>query len=186
MNISVNLDNLSLSGYAYIEADGLGLDVPAWISDEDSITLGEIASILQGGCDGAAYMPTVTYTTANDTMHEHGDDVLDYIESVLGELPACTGESWKGIAVYYLSYAVELWCSIIEEEALDELGQVVEDEVQAVRDMWPDILQMVVDQYGEGDTIAVREAFNDWTDSLCKDGIISDYVYNNIDLDDIE
>lgn len=184
MKISINLDNLSLSDYGDLEADELSLDVPAWISDEDNITLGEIAGIMQGGCAGYAYMPAVTYAIANDTMHEHGDDVLDYIESVLGELPACTGESWKGIAVHYLSTAIELWCVSVEEDALAELESVVEEEVQTVRDMWPNILQMVVDDYGWDDTIAINEAFNDWTDSLCQDGDISDYVLNNVTLED--
>ena len=51
---------------------------------------------------------------------------------------------------------------------------------------WPEIRDMVDAQYppdenGNVDLPARREAFNDWTDSLCKDGIISDELYNEIE-----
>ena len=98
----------------------LGIDVPAWI-DQD-ITATDVESIVQGGCESGAYMPAVTYHIANKTMSEHGDDVLEYIENVLGELPSITGESWSGIAVKFLSCAVELWAS----SALDEIEEMEE------------------------------------------------------------
>ena len=34
------------------------------------------------------------------------------------------------------------------------------------------------------DKPAIRELFNDYTDSLCKDGLITDYQYNNMILTD--
>lgn len=37
------------------------------------------------------------------------------------------------------------------------------------------------EQYGEEDEIALREGFNEWTDTLCKDGQISPELYNSID-----
>lgn len=97
------------------------IDVPAWI--EQDITAVDVAAIVQGGCASGAYMPAVTYHTANDTMAEHGDDVLEYIEDAIGELPNVDGESWKGMAVKYLSAAVELWAHSIE----DELTNAIED-----------------------------------------------------------
>lgn len=97
------------------------INVPAWINQD--ITAYDVAAIVQGGCASGAYMPAVTYHTANDTMAEHGDDVLEYIENTLGELPNVDGESWKGMAVKYLSAAVELWCGSIE----DELADAIED-----------------------------------------------------------
>ena len=45
-----------------------------------------------------------------------------------------------------------------------------------------DILPMVQEaheQDGEPDWPARREAWNNWTDSLCKDGLISDWQYHN-------
>ena len=70
-------------------------------------------------------MPAVTYYQALATMAEHGDDVLEYIEDTLGEIPAPkAGESWSGLAVFYLSMAVELWAgdvmSQLESHDLDE------------------------------------------------------------------
>ena len=85
-----------------------GIHVPEWI-DQD-ISAQTIAAIQQGGCASGSYMPAVTYHTAAQIMAEHGDDVLEYIESVTGELPTPPRDSsWGGIAVFFLSYAVELW-----------------------------------------------------------------------------
>lgn len=93
-------------------ADLLDCEIPAWIEqDIDAMT---IASICNGGCASGSYMPAVTYWKANDTMANHGDDVLDYIVEQLGELPAIPkGESWAGMACFFLSYAVELWAGDI-------------------------------------------------------------------------
>ncbi len=41
-----------------------------------------------------------------------------------------------------------------------------------------EILPLVIEQYGEDDQPAINEAFNDWTDSLCKDGELHDEQYN--------
>lgn len=94
----------------------LDIDAPAWI-DAD-ISPADVAAIVQGGCASGAYMPAVTYWQALETMTRHGDDVLQYIDDALGEVPAPKrGESWGGIAVHYLSTAVELW-------AHDIMGQL--------------------------------------------------------------
>jgi hypothetical protein len=94
-----------------------GVEVPAWI--EQDISPYDVAAIVQGGCASGAYMPAVTYATAQEIMNEHGDDVLDYINDVDPGLLVIPGDviegtSWAGIAVYYLSVAVELWASDAE------------------------------------------------------------------------
>ncbi len=90
------------------------VDVPAWIQQD--IDTSDVAAIVQGGCASGAYMPAVTYATAAEVMAEHGDEVLAFIEGTYGELPAPRdGESWRGIAVHYLSMAVELWASSVIE-----------------------------------------------------------------------
>ncbi len=98
------------------------LKVPAWI--EQDISPYHIAAILQGGCASGAYMPAVTCHQASATMNEHGDDVLDFIQDSQGELPNVPQDtSWSGMAVFYLSYAVELLANSIKEEieaVLDE------------------------------------------------------------------
>jgi len=99
------------------------VDVPVYI-DKD-ITGCTVASIIQGGCASGAYMPAVTYYDARQTMSEHGDTVLQAIEDNYGELPQPqAGESWSGMAVFYLSCAVELWAHGIE----DELTEAIETE----------------------------------------------------------
>jgi len=92
------------------------IDVPEWISQD--ISPNDIAAILQGGCASGAYMPAVTYFDANQTMYQHGDDVLEYLQENYGELPKPSDiESWSGMAVHYLSCAVELWASTNEDWA---------------------------------------------------------------------
>ena len=41
-----------------------------------------------------------------------------------------------------------------------------------------EVLPLVVDQYGEDDQPAINEVFNNWSDSLCKDGEIHPEQYN--------
>jgi len=57
-------------------------------------------------------------------------------------------------------------------------GVMTEEEVQA--DFKENILPLIIEQYGEYDEIAIDTEFNDYTDSLCKDGQITDWLYNNI------
>lgn len=90
---------------------------PAWI--DEGLEYYDIEAIQQGGCASGSYMPAVEYYNASKIMAEHGDKVLDYIEENLGEMPSPPkGESWSGIAVFYLSYAVELWAASFD---LDEV-----------------------------------------------------------------
>jgi hypothetical protein len=94
---------------------GFDIDVPSWI-DQD-ISPYDVAAICQGGCASGAYMPAVTYHTARETMNEHGDNVLQYIEDSYGELPQPPADtSWDGRACFFMSVAVELWASMAESE----------------------------------------------------------------------
>ena len=96
------------------------VEVPRWI--EPTITCADVAAICQGGCDSGAYMPAVTYHMAADTMRDHGDDVLQYLEDGFGELPKHHNDiSWSAIACFYLSCAVELWAAgTLEAMEFDE------------------------------------------------------------------
>ncbi len=81
---------------------------PQWITEE--LDQDDIQAINQGGCASGAYMPAVTDHQALKTMSEHGDDVLEYIDNQLGEIPAPANlDNWSGMAVHYLSTAVELY-----------------------------------------------------------------------------
>lgn len=82
----------------------------------------DIEAIQQGGCASGAYMPAVTYYNARQVMAEHGDGVLDYIGEHYGLENATipSGSSWSGIAVFYLSTAVEIWASTFDLDDLDD------------------------------------------------------------------
>lgn len=110
----------------YFAAADMTANVPAWI-DQD-ITPADVAAIIQGGCASGAYMPAVTYYTAKQTMAEHGDEVLEYIEDHLGELPSVEGGSWSGIAVLFLSTAVEIWAGSIADALLTALETIEGDD----------------------------------------------------------
>lgn len=43
-----------------------------------------------------------------------------------------------------------------------------------------EIAPAVVEMYSADDEIALNEEFNNWTDSLCKDGVISEEIYNEV------
>lgn len=90
------------------------ITVPEWINQD--ITPADIAAINQGGCASGAYMSAVTYSVALEVMHNHGDDVTEYLHDTLGDMPDLASSNvfrmdWSGIAVYYLSCAVEVWAS---------------------------------------------------------------------------
>jgi len=104
----------------------LGIDVPRWI--DQNITPYDVAAILQGGCASGAYMPAVTYYQAIKTMGEHGDDILDYIRDIVGEImwPGAD-ESWGSMACYFVSTAVELWASSVEDDLESKLDDLAGD-----------------------------------------------------------
>lgn len=96
------------------------IEIPPWIDPD--IYVAQIAAILQGGCASGAYMPAVCYPDARRTMAERGDDVLAYIEESYGDIPAPkSGESWSGIACYYLTMAVELWAGSVAQNLADTI-----------------------------------------------------------------
>lgn len=60
----------------------------------------------------------------------------------------------------------------------EDNGQIAsEDELSKRFD--EEILPLMLETYSEDDSIAISEAFNDWTDSLCKDGEIHPAQYDS-------
>lgn len=91
---------------------------PIWITHD--LGIADIQAIQQGGCASGAYMPAVTYWQAAQIMETYGDDVLQYIDDTLGELPTVpNGISWSELAVFYLSCAVELWAGQFDLSGID-------------------------------------------------------------------
>lgn len=95
--------------------------VPDWINE--SIAWYDVAAIQQGGCASGAYMPAVTYYQAAKVMSDHGNDVLEYIVTTIGELPPVPSDtSWSAIAVLFLSAAVELWANEVAEAYAEDIA----------------------------------------------------------------
>lgn len=53
------------------------------------------------------------------------------------------------------------------------------DAERMLSDMFADMCQDIGIDYGD-DAVAWREFFNDWTDMLCKDGLICDASYQDL------
>jgi hypothetical protein len=115
--------NINLWDFDDIEIVDLGVDVPGWIRSD--LTPYDMAAILQGGCASGAYMPAVTYRDAKDTMASWGDEVIEYIGDRAPEEGPDAG-SWGSLCCYYLSLAVELWCSDNEYEVKQALRRLRE------------------------------------------------------------
>lgn len=92
---------------------------PQWLVSMDAIdTIGEIQAVLQGGCESGAYMPACTYHTALATMNEHSNEIFDFIQEQIGELPQVPDryQHWAGMASFYCIVAVEAWCQQFSNE----------------------------------------------------------------------
>lgn len=67
--------------------------------------------------------------------------------------------------------------AIVENWAYDNGAISSEQELSDIFDD-SDIPQMVIDEYGADDIPAMSEAFNNWTDMLCKDGELHETQYH--------
>lgn len=63
----------------------------------------------------------------------------------------------------------------------DELN--TEESRKVIQSFGENVLPYILEQYGVDDDPAISEGFSDYTDSLCKDGEISEETYNNITFD---
>jgi hypothetical protein len=52
---------------------------------------------------------------------------------------------------------------------------------QAVEVFTKTHLPYVIAEFGDDDAIAKREAWNNWTDAICKNGVITEWQYDNWD-----
>ena len=66
---------------------------------------------------------------------------------------------------------------IIEDFAASEGLISSEKELSEMFD--EEVAPSVIEQYGEDDTIAMDEAFNNWTDALCEEGELHEEQYNS-------
>lgn len=66
---------------------------------------------------------------------------------------------------------------VVELYAEDNGMIATEEELSKLFD--EQVAPMVIEQYGENDSVAMNEAFNDWSDGLCKDGEIHAEQYNS-------
>jgi len=64
------------------------------------------------------------------------------------------------------------------EEWAEECGLIASEyELSALFDQ--EIAPIVIEQYGENDEPAMSEAFNNWSDGLCRDDVLHELQYYN-------
>jgi len=66
---------------------------------------------------------------------------------------------------------------IIEEYA--SINGLIASEAELSERFDNEILPLILETYDEDDAPAIYEGFNDWSDSLCKDGELHEEQYNN-------
>ena len=64
-------------------------------------------------------------------------------------------------------------------ELYAEDNSMIASEAELSKRFDEEVLPGVLEQYSESDSVAINEAFNDWTDMLCKDGEIHEAQYNS-------
>jgi len=85
----------------------------------------------------------------------------------------------------FAEFADKHGITIGEARAIPTRSEVIEETESDLRRRFIEEIQPhVIEQYGESDTVALNEAFNNWTDSLCKDGEISEEAYNQVSRTD--
>ena len=117
-------------------------ELPEWIDGECLPDDGEdlacwIRDLAYGGCESGQYMPAVTYRTARQTMLDHGDDVLTFIEDCGCEVPSLThGMGWDVYACNVLSFAVELYFAGIDEDDILTQDDIDEHNAEMLAEKW--------------------------------------------------
>jgi len=95
-------------------------ELPSWWPD-DNLTLADIEGIQRTRRAGQAYMSAVCYASALSHMDCCGDDVMKFIEDMLGGIPILQKTiSCSGLAVYYLSLAIDLYCQQFDTKEIKE------------------------------------------------------------------
>jgi hypothetical protein len=73
------------------------------------------------------------------------------------------------------------WNSVDELEMIEQYAESegwVSSEQQLSDYFDEEVAPYVVEQYGSDEQCAIDQAFNDWSDGLCKDGMIHEKQYN--------
>ena len=102
------------------------VEIPAWVAQDT--TPYTIASIAHGGCASGAYMPACYHHQAAETMAEHGDAVLDFLDDA-GVTPSISLENcpWSGLACKILACAVDVWAGGVEDTLATEIEELAHE-----------------------------------------------------------
>jgi hypothetical protein len=121
----------------------------------------------------------VTYKDAEQRIRESDAANSALIQLLLAY---AKGEETRDVEWGDIDLAVEYAKDALPGEYERIIDELQFDDVQdTIRARFKEEIEpLVIERYGPDDEIALNEAFNDWTDGLCKDGEISDYAYHHI------
>lgn len=151
-----------------------------WAVWDDDLSLSEMVDQLEAiqmsGCSGPSGF--IYNNEIAKSVVELWDDMNDALTDYLDEM----GEPFAVESVgQFVWFALE-WYAQKLASFLRGLPEMDDPTTESIHKRFNDeVKPMVIDQYGEDDEPAMNEAFNNWTDILCKDGEMSDNMYNNIE-----
>ena len=84
------------------------LQTPPWI--EADITPYDLAEIQRNELESTDFWGSKIQPMAQETMSEHGTDILNFIMDRYGKLPDLPKNiTWRDMASFYLQHAVRKW-----------------------------------------------------------------------------
>jgi hypothetical protein len=154
-----------------LEDNGLGFyiaarNIPGHLPDGDTQHFRDFESAKEYAVECIEEVIEDLYCSETDTDTQMVDDLMLVKGQVLKQNESfCVIANGTAFAVEEVKFSDD-----------DLLKSVEENELSEIFDQ--DVLPSVLKQYGEDDLIAVNEAFNNWSDALCKDGYIHEMQYN--------
>lgn len=147
------------------------------------------SDLLRYGCQSGIVSELIYYYDTRAFFDKYSDEIFELLDQDLenfGQEPEIKGGDRKS---FYSWYAFERISQMIYdyfEYEDDDCNNEFLNEDQVKQMFFNQELPLIIEQYSKDDIIAINEGFNNFTDGLCKDGEISEDLYNEIYIDDDE
>lgn len=154
-----------------------GLNMSGYLPESEPLHFPDFESAREYIADELEQIADDLYSLEIQEDEQIADDLMKAREQVEQErkpfsVSVCGREFWVTENHFSKSELLEQ----VEEYASNNDG--IEDEEELSNRFDQEVLPAVIEQYGGDDQPAINEAFNNWTDSLCKEGFIHDLQYD--------
>lgn len=164
-----------------LEENGTGFFVAGWnmagyLPDSEPQSFRDFESAREYIANDLEELADDLYSRDTETDEQIADDLMKAREQVeQEEKPFSVSVRGREFWVKENQFSKSELLEQVEEYA-NYIGISSEEELSEIFDQ--EVLPAVIEQYGEDDQPAINETFNNWTDSLCKDGFIHDLQYD--------